>query len=155
MLLLRLALCATLAWLHAAPASAGLLRERYAYSLSASTLVKNELDLGTSFVVDVVELPPKAGSNVTALELVVSDVHVVHNVEGGRMRGKLPLDVQLAYAQPFYLLVGSSGGLEEVRHMVARVRAAPMRRPVLACGQFLRRSCAHLAFFSEVPPPPV
>ena len=113
---------ATLALLYAAPVFAGLLRERYTYAISVNTAIKNEVDLGTSFVVDVVELPPTLGSNATALELVVSDAHVVRLVDGGRVRGKLPLDVQLAYAQPFFVLVGSSGGLQEVRRRIGSGR---------------------------------
>lgn len=113
---------ALLLLLHAAPVCAGLLRERYTYAISVSTAIKNEVDLGTSFVVDVVELPPTWGSNATALELVVSDAHVVRLVDGGRVRGKLPLDVQLAYAQPFFVLVGSSGGLQEVRRRIGSGR---------------------------------
>lgn len=102
--------------------SAGLLHERFQWSLSASAALRQTDSAGTSCVVDVAELPPRAGSTGSALEIVLSDMHFIHAVDGGKMRAKLPPDVQLAYARPFFVLLGEHGGLQEVREGLRHLR---------------------------------
>ena len=105
------ALAAAVCPAHATP----LLHERFKFNLltNPNPTIGNGQKTGITLTVDIVELPPLA-SNLTAVEVVVSEAHAIHDAAGSLGRVRLPDVSQRAFMGPFYALFKPDGTLAEV-----------------------------------------